>query len=214
MTELLKTYENNFRRNENEIHNNFSKITLSKKSEINKLIEESEKLMNEQSKIIKQMDIEISSLNGDIYDEYNVKISSFKKSLELNKKKLNKISEKVDDKNSSFMSERNLIEDGLIEKEKYLFNKTEKLQNIQRVLSNTENMGNNIMVNMDGQTKGMKNINKKLKYINKDIEVSKNVLTKMKKRSRNNKKIILILASILFIAIIVIITYKILKNKN
>ena len=214
MTELLKTYENNFRRNENKIQNNFNKISLSKKSEIHLFLEENEKLMNEQSKIVKQMDIEISSLNGDLYEEYSVKVSSFKKSLELNKKKLNKLLEKVENKNSSFMSERNLLEDGVIKKEKYIFSNTEKLQNIQRVLSNTENMGNNIMVNMDGQTKGMKNINKKLKYINKDIDASKNVLVKMKSRSRSNKKKILLLASILFIVIIIVITYRILKIKK
>ena len=102
MSELLNTYEKSFRKNNDIIMSNFNKINLEPnkdnnndpKSKINKsyLLEEIDKLIEEQKKILKQMEIEVSSLlNRDDYEEFSVKLSSFKKSLELNKKNLNKL---------------------------------------------------------------------------------------------------------------------------
>ena len=62
------------------------------KIKINKsfLLDENDKLIEEQKKILKQMEIEILSLsNRNYYDEYEEKISSFKKTIDLNMKKLN-----------------------------------------------------------------------------------------------------------------------------
>ena len=217
MTDLLKTYENTFRKYEDNIFNNFNKISITIKSnpslqsEINNLLEQNEKLIKEQSKVLKQMDIELSSLKGDVYEQFNVKLSSFKKTLDMNKKKLNKLTDKVDDKNDSFMTENNLLDGGTSKKEESLFKHKQKLQEVQKVLNNTENIGNNIMVNMDDQTKGMKNVSGKLKNIGKDIDESSNVIGNMKLRKSNNKKIILMLVIILLIIIIGFIVYKILK---
>ena len=218
MTDLLKTYENTFRKYEDKIFDNFNQISLTIKSnpslqsEISNLIEKNEKLINEQAKVVKQMDIELSSLKGDMYEQFSVKVSSFKKTLDMNKKKLNKLSDKVDDKNASFLTENNLLGENTSKKEKFLFKNKQKLQEVQRVLISTEDMGNNIMVDMDGQTKGMKNVSGKLKNMNRDIDESNNVIGSMKFRKSSNKKIILTFVIILLMVFIGIITYRILKK--
>ena len=226
MSELLNTYEKSFRKNNDIIMSNFNKINLEPnkdnnndpKSKINKsyLLEEIDKLIEEQKKILKQMEIEVSSLlNRDDYEEFSVKLSSFKKSLELNKKNLNKLYLKEESKNSSFMSESNLLSEHsntLINQEKYMFQRSEKLQQVRRSLSSTEDMGTNIMVNMDQQTKNMKNVTGKLKKMGGNLQESSNILSKMKRRAKKNKIILIILGILLGVILTGILTIKIYKR--
>ena len=146
MTDLLNQYEKSFRKNTIKIMDNFNKfnldpnqeISIGKKIKINKtsLLDENDKLIEEQKKILKQMEIEILSLsNRDHIDEYKAKISSFKKTIDLNKKKLNDLYSKEDSKNNSFISENYLLSEKnsiLINQEKYRFQTNEKLQHIRR----------------------------------------------------------------------------------
>ena len=222
MTELLNEYEKSFRKNNDVIMNNFNKISLEQnqdslidqKNKINKtyLLEESDKLIEEQKRILKQMEIEISSLmNKDYYDEFSVKLSSFKKNLDLNKKQLNDLYAKEELKNASFMSESNLLTEKnsiLLTQEKYRFQQNEKLQQVRRSLSNTEEMGTNIIVNMDDQTKGMKNVTTKLKKMGKNLTDSNKILNKMKSRTKKNKRIICILATLFALVLIGILGTK------
>ena len=226
MTELLITYEKSFRKNNDMIMSNFNKIVLEPtpgnnndiKSKINKtyLLDENEKLIENQKKILKQMELELSSLmNEDYYEEFNVKLSSFKKSLDINKKKLNELYSKEETKNNSFMSESNLLSEKnsiLINREKYMFQRSEKLQQVRRTLSSTEDMGNTIMVNMDNQTKGMKKVSGKLKNMRQNLDDSNKILNKMKKRAKKNKTIIIIFVILLVLIFIGVLSLK-LYNK-
>ena len=216
MTELFEAYEKSFRKNNDRIMSNFDTITLQPIQEspndstikINKssLLEENDKLIEQQKKLIKQMEIELPSLiNNEYYEELSVKLSSFKLCLDINKKKLNDLYSKEELKNNSFMSENNLLSEKntiLFNQEKYKYQQNEKLQQVRRALSNTEEMGSNIMVNMDSQSKSMKNITGKLKKMGNNLKFSNKILNKMKSRSKKNKKIIIIL-TILFVLILI-----------
>ena len=162
------------------------------------------------------MEIEVSSLlNREEYEEYSVKLSSFKKSLDLNKKNLNKLYSKEESKNNSFMSESNLLSEHnniLIDKEKYLYQRNEKLQQVRRSLSSTEDMGTNIIVNMDNQTESMKNMTGKLKNMRNDLHESGNVLNKMKRRVRKNKSILVIFGILLGLILAGVLTTKLYKK--
>ena len=222
MTELLNEYEKSFRKNNDAILNNFNKISLEssqdslidQKNKVNKafLLEESDKLIEEQKKILKQMEIEISSLmNKDYYKEFSVKLSSFKKNLDLNKKQLNELYSKEELKNSSFMSESNLLTEKnsiLLNQEKYRFQQNEKLQQVRRSLSSTEEMGSNIIVNMDNQIESMKNVTGKLKKMGKNLNESNKILNKMKSRNKKNKKLIYIFIMLFALVLIGILTIK------
>ena len=215
MTELLITYEKSFQKNNDIITSNFNKIdsylssnkdSEREKTKINNstILDEIDKLIEEQQKILKQMEIEICSLiNRDDYEEFSSKLSSFKKNLAMNKKKYNELYLKEDSKNNS--SDNILLTENsnnLMSKENYLLQRNEKLQQVQRSLSSTESIGTNIIVNMDNQTKNMKNITGKIKHMGQDLQDSNNILTKMKKRTKKNKYIIIffIIAFILILA--------------
>ena len=226
MTDLLNTYEKSFRKNNDIIMTNINKISLElgnditsdSKSKVNKtfLFEESDKLIEEQKKLLRQMELELSSLiNQDYYEELSVKISSFKKSLDINKKKLKELYAKEELKNSSFMSESNLLTEKnsiLLNQEKYMFQQNEKLQQVRRTLSSTEEMGTNIIVNMDNQTKSMKNVTGKLKKMGKNITDSNKVLNKMKARTKKNKRIIILFVFIFIFILIGILSLKLYKK--
>ena len=225
MTDLLNTYEKSFRKNNDIITSNFSKIDLylsskddseRQKTKINKssLLEDIDKLLDEQQKILKQMEIEICSLiNRDDYEEFSSKLSLFKKNLVSNKKKYNELYLKEDSKNNSceniLLDENN---NNLMNKERYIFQTNEKLQQVQRTLSNTENMGTDIIVNMNSQTKNMKNITGKIKHMGRDLKDSSNILKRMKKRTKKNKYIIIFFIIILILILLIIIGIKVYKK--
>lgn len=226
MTELLINYEKSFRKNEDKINQIFHEInlSLSKKKEDSEIsnfyqMEELDKLFTEQTTILKQMEIELSTLiSQEEYDEYNVKVSSFKKNLDINKKKLNKLKENENlrgDKNISFMSTDFIMKNnGSLNNEKLLYSEHQKLQEVRRVLSSTEDMGQNIMVNMDEQSNSMKKIGGKIKGMNNDLDDSNKVLRKMKQRTKRNKKIIAVLAVILVVVLVTLICVRLTKRKK
>ena len=215
MTELLITYEKSFQKNNDIITSNFNKIdsylSSNKDSErektkinISTILDEIDKLIEEQQKILKQMEIEICSLiNRDDYEEFSTKLSTFKKNLAMNKKKYNELYLKEDSRNNS--SDNILLTENsnnLMSKENYFLQRNEKLQQVQRSLSSTESIGTNIIFSMDNQTKNMKNITGKIKHMGQDLQESNNILTKMKRRTKKNKYMIIffIIAFILILA--------------
>ena len=226
MTDLLNTYENSFRKNKDIIKTNFDKIDLSlsstegetesQRTKINKsyLLDEIDKLIEQQQKILKQIEIEICSLiNRDDYEEYSSKLSSFKKDLALDKKKFNEIYLKEESKSNSYdnilINENN---DNIFNKERYMLETNEKLQQVKRSLSSTESIGTNIIVNMDNHTKNMKNISGKLNKMKTDLTDSSNILQKMKNIEKRNKYIIIIFAIFLLLILFCFIGIKIYKK--
>ena len=230
MTELLSTYEKDYRKNNDKINNNFDKILLEpnqitgaeshQKISKTNLLEETDKLIESQKKLLKQMEIEISYLtNNSNYGELNSKLNSYKKTLDLNKKKLNELYAKEDSKNnSSFLSESNLLSENnriLMNKERYMYNRSEKLMEARRTLSATEEMGSHIIMDMDNQTQNMKNVAGKLKKMGKNLVESNKILNTMKSRSKKNKRIIILLSVLFFLVIISILSLKLYrKNKT
>ena len=162
------------------------------------------------------MEIVLPSLiNNEYYEELNVKLTSFKLSIEINKNKVNDLYSKEEIKNSSFMSENNLLSEKntiLFNQERYKFQQNEKLQQVRRALSNTEEMGSNIMVNMDNQSKSMQNITGKLTKMGNNLQDSNTILNKMKSRSKKNKKIIIILTILFALILIGILSVKLYKK--
>ena len=222
MTDLLNTYEKSFKKNNDIIESNFNKIDSyfspnindsdRQKAKINKsyLLDEIDRLIEAQQKILKQMEIEICSLiNRNDYDEFSSKLSTFKKTVALNKKKYNELYLKDESKNNS--SENILLSEtdsNFIR----MFRRNEKLQQVKRSLSSTESIGTDIIVNMDNQTQNMKNITGKIKVMGKDLNDSNNILNKMKKRTKKNKYIIIFFVVAFILILLSIIGIK-LYNK-
>ena len=217
MSEILLTYEKSFRKNEERINSNFQKLTLSLgiESDVdkNKLLQEIELLIAEQEKILKQMEFETSSLiNQEDYDAFNNKMTSYKQNLKINKKSLQDMEDKINNKELITGNNEQNLSKGLLKNEQNNYLGNLKLQEAKRVLANTEDMGNKIVVNMDEQSNTMKNLNTKVKGMNVELDESNTILNKMKSRMKKNKKIIIYLSLIFFITLILIFIYKFFKK--
>ena len=220
MSDLLQFYEKDFRKSQDLINKNVDKIYdyLSSKTKkeynINEIMDQLENLIDSQQKTIKKIEIEVSStVKREDIEGYNSKISSYKRSLELNKTKYRELEEKINLKEASMIvTDKNQLNGTLLKNEQLAYAGNQKLQEAKRVLAETEDVGNKIMVNMDEQTNVMKNTNNKLKGMNSELDESNSILNRMKSRIKKNKNLIKYLSIFFAIILSIVIIYKILKN--
>ena len=220
MSDLLQYYEKDFRKNQDMINKSIEKIysylsSPSKKDlNINEIMEQMESLIDSQQKTIKKIEVEISSsVKSEDIEGFNSKISSYKQALESNKAKYRELEEKINLKEASLiLSDSNQLNGTLLKNEQLAFEGNKKLQQAKRVLAETEDVGNKIMINMEEQTNVMKNTNNKLKGMNSELDESNNILNRMKSRLKKNKNIIKYLSILFAIILSIVIIYKILKN--
>ena len=217
MTANLTTYEKSFRKNEEKINYSFKQITLSLgiESDIDKqkLLEEILLLINEQEKILKLMENETSLLiNQEDYEAFNSKIISYKQNLKINKNTYQEMEDIVNIKEVITGNNEQNLSKGLLKNEQTNYLGNLKLNEAKRILANTEEMGNKIIVNMDEQSNTMKHLNTKVKTMNGELDESNTILNKMKSRMKKNKKILIYLSIIMFITLVIILAYKYLKK--
>lgn len=215
MSEILETYETNYRKNEEKINNNFKQLTLSFGIETNidknKLLGEIEYLISEQEKLLKLME-SISLVNQEDHEEFNNKMMSYRQNLKINKNTFNEMEDKINTKDTLLGNNEQNLSKGLLKNEQTNYLGNLKLKEAKRILANTEEMGNKIVVNMDDQSNTMKNLNSKVKNMNGELDESNTILNQMRSRVKRNKKIIIYLSIILFITLAVILAYKYFKK--
>ena len=215
MSEILETYEKSYKKNEEKINNIFKQLTLSLGIETdinkNKLLEDIELLISEQDKILKLME-SFTLVNQGNYEEFKNKIISYRQNLKINKNTFQEMEDKINKKDNLLGNNEQNLSKGLLKTEQTNYLGNLKLQEARRILANTEDMGNKIMVNMDEQINTMKNINSKVNNMNGELDESNSILNKMKSRMKKNKKIIIYLSIILFVTLIIILTYKYFKK--
>ena len=175
MSEILTTYETNYRKNEEKINDNFKQLTLSFGIETNidkiKILQNIELLISEQEKIIKLLECETSSLvNQENYEAFSNKMLSYKQNLKINKNTYQEMEDKINSKDSLLGNNEQNLSNGLLKNEQSNYLGNLKLQEAKRILANTEDMGNKIIVNMDEQSNTMKNLNSKVKNMNGELD--------------------------------------------
>ena len=219
MSDLLSLYEINLRKNQDGINKSVEKIynylsgNEAKGDNINEIMEKLDNLIQSQNKMIKQIEVDVfSSAKKEDLEGYNSKISFYKQSLEMNKKKYRELEEKLNLKEASLIvTDKNQLKGNLLQNEQLAYAGNQKIQQAKRALAETEDMGNQIMVDMEKQTNVMKNTNNKLKGMNSELDESNNILNQMKSRLKKNKNIIKYLAIILFVILAIVCIYKFLK---
>ena len=217
MSELFSVYKNNFEKNLEKIKDSMAKVEEANNSQDktpeNSFITETYNLINEGEKIVKQMQIEISSLNGsDEYNEYSDKIRDFQFTMYQLKRKLKKLEDTFKDKISNSLFENNVsnLKNGLIANEVLAYQGKQKIEEAKRTLYNIEDNGKQALNSLEKQTNSMKAVNVKIAGMNDDLENSNNLLNKMKIRYQRNKRQIFIFGIILILIIALIIVWKIL----
>ena len=219
MSELFPVYKKNFEKNLDKIKDSMVKVeelnSSNEKTSDNSSITETYNLINEGEKIIKQMQIEISSLkdsNG--YNEYIEKIKEFQFTIYQLKKNLKKLEENYKDKANSLLFENNnsALGKGLIANEVLAYQGKQKIEEAKRALYNIEDNGKQALNSLEKQTSTMKAVNVKISGMNDNLENSNNLLNKMKLRYQRNKNHIILFGIILILIICLIIMWKIFFN--
>ena len=219
MSDLLSLYEINLRKNQDDINKSVEKIynylsgNETKGDNANQIMEKLDNLIQSQNKMVKQIEFDVfSSAKKEDLEGFNSKISFYKQSLEMNKKKYRELEEKLNLKEASLIvTDKNQLKGNLIQNEQLAYAGTQKIQQAKRALAEAEDMGNQIMVDMEKQTNVMKNTNYKLKGMNSELDESNNILNQMKSRLKKNKNIIKYLAIILFVILAIVCIFKFLK---
>ena len=212
MVDLSEIYKKNFEKNLSKIKDII--VKLEEKTPDNSLIQESYNLINENEKIIRQMELESSSLNDtNKYNEYSKKIKEYQNKLYEYKKIIRKEEENIKDKinNSLFENNKNMnLKNGLIENEVLAHSSKQKIEEVQRELYNIEDGGKQALNSLEKQTDSMKAVNVKISSMNDNLERSNNLLNQMKDRIQRNKRHIIIFGIVIFLILSLIIAFKIL----
>ena len=175
--------------------------------------------IQEINRIVKQMQLEINNLKTtknkiskeieqnlkkykSIVNEYNSKLVEIQDNYN-KKNKYNDINIEMKNKNILIDEDINTQQQGLIEEE---YAQQEKLNYIGREVLDIETMGNNIADNLYGQGEQMKGIRDNVFAMNRDVDVSNNLIVKIMNQARRNKILMYgcgVLAILIFIMVMI-----------
>ena len=201
-------YENEIRKNMNEIDTLNSKAEISEEKDLHLIVDQMGETISTTEKNVKDYNIyNVMNNNND-----QTKTKEIQKKLTDSKKRWKKLKEKLKllKKNNN-----NSINVDDVEEEtsqSIRFNTFNKLQQATRSTIEMENMSGNILGDLNNQSSQMKNVSSKIGLINEDIDTSNNILTKMFSRQNRDKKIIIIFGLILLFAFLGTLTYKIVNK--
>jgi hypothetical protein len=200
-------YENEIRKNMEEINTLNSKAELSEGKELHTIINQMGDAISTAEKNIKDLNIHnVMNNNND-----QTKTKEIQRKLTDSKKRWKKLKEKLKllKKNNKDAIEV-IDEDDSSQSIKY--NSFNKLQQATRSTIEMENMSGNILGDLNNQSNQMKSVSSKIGLINEDIDTSNSILGKMFSRQNRDKRIIIIFGLILIMAFLGTLTYKIVNK--
>ena len=211
MAEIFNLYKNNLDKNIININSNFTEINNNLNNTCdNSLINDTFKIINEGEKIIKQMQIQLTSLyDSNLYNEYSKQVKEYQNSFHNFKIKLRKIEESLKDKENNCLLANN-NNNNIINNELLSYSGKQKLEEARRNLYSIEDNGKEALYSLEQQTDSMKAVNVKIKGMNDDLESSNNLLNVMKDRIQRNKRQIIIFGIGIIFLLILIIIFKLL----
>ncbi len=196
-------YENEIRKNMNEIETLTSKAEISDDKELLTIVDRMGEAISNTEKQVKDYNIYNVMNNND-----QTKTNTLQRKLTDSKKRWKKLKEKI-----KILKKNNTMTPLSAEEEdtsaSIRFNSFNKLQQATRSTIEMENMSGNILGDLNNQSSQMKNVSSKIGLINEDIDSSNNILNKMFSRQSRDKKIIIIFGLILLLAFIGTLAYKI-----
>ena len=204
-------YENEIRKNMEEINTLNSKAELSEGKELHTIVNQMGDAISKKEKNIKDLNIHnVMNNNND-----QTKTKEIQRKLTDSKKRWKKLKEKlkVIKKNSNKNSDNTYNEEGDDDTAHSIkYNTFNKLQLATRSTIEMENMSGNILGDLSNQSNQMKNVSSKIGLINNDIDTSNTILGKMFRRQGRDKRIIIIFGIILLLIFLGTLTYKIVNK--
>lgn len=168
--------------------------------------------ITEAKRIIKQIDVEISSNTTTISQSEKIKYRNYANEIDKLNKKYLKVQERyIKRKNNDILSfdgievsaNKKAQKMNLLENEQ-----NDSIEEIKRKTYDIENTGKNIMTNLNTQNDQMSSVRDNIKGLNGEIDESNGIISRMLRRENRNKLIIIIFSVILVIIFILIVMYK------
>ena len=168
--------------------------------------------ITEAKRIIKQIDVEISSNTTTISQSEKIKYRNYANEIDKLNKKYLKVQERyIKRKNNDILSfdgievsaNKKAQKMNLLENEQ-----NDSIEEIKRKTYDIENTGKNIMTNLNTQNDQMRSVRDNIKGLNGEIDESNGIISRMLRREDRNKLIIIIFSVILVIIFILIVMYK------
>lgn len=168
--------------------------------------------ITEAKRIIKQIDVEISSNTTTISQSEKIKYRNYANEIDKLNKKYLKVQERyIKRKNNDILSfdgievsaNKKAQKMNLLENEQ-----NDSIEEIKRKTYEIENTGKNIMTNLNTQNDQMRSVRDNIKGLNGEIDESNGIISRMLRRENRNKLIIIIFSVILVIIFILIVMYK------
>ncbi len=176
--------------------------------------------MKEAQRIIRQMELEINSKNGEVPKELKSRYDNYKNEIDEYNSEYSKIQEiYIYNKNLNSMafditdidSSKKIQKMSLIDNEGGLYGAHNALDEMEREAYRIEDMGNNMKYQFELQGDQMKNIRENIFDINKHITNSNKLISTMLKRENRNKCILIVLCVVGCFILFIILYYKFFK---
>ena len=173
--------------------------------------------ITEAKRIIKQIDVEISSNTTTISQSEKIKYRNYANEIDKLNKKYLKVQERyIKRKNNDILSfdgievsaNKKAQKMNLLENEQ-----NDSIEEIKRKTYEIENTGKNIMTNLNTQNDQIRSVRDNIKGLNGEIDESNGIISRMLRRENRNKLIIIIFSVILVIIFILIVMYKFKSTK-
>ena len=203
--DMSQYYEKNLSKYFSQLDTQFSKIFIYKKSQINDIIESLEEIFSLARKAAKDYIIFLSLNASKQYSQ--IKIKSIEASLKIYENKIKEIKNKNKNKEKEIIPNyKETISDIKI------YDSFDKMNSAIRMTVDIDNMSKNILTNLEEQTTGMKNTSNKILVMNENLDESKNNLNEMHLKKSNDKKVIMLVGSVLSFILTLVFLFKLYRK--
>ena len=208
-SDLTQIYEINLQKNYDLLNTQISKSQLYEEQYLDSIIDSMDNLLIQTSKTTKNYIIGLT-LEGGKTQINSPKIKKAEDTLKEYEKKVKEIKDRhIKNRNTKKeIIPRYNKEEMSQSIESIEYNSFNKMNNAIRAATEIENMSGNILVDLNGQTNVMKNSVKKVGELNEELDVSKNYLNKMINKTNSDKKIIVVVGTVLFFITVSVLFYK------
>ena len=204
---MNQIYEKNLNNYYSQLDTQLSKILIYKKMKIHEIIVSLENIFSITKTTTKEYIIYLTLNESKKY--FEPKIKCVEKKLQDYESKIKEIKKKYKDQEIIPVYKKEEIKNN---NEINAVNSFEKMNNAIRMTTDIESMSGRILINLEEQTKGMKNISSKISNTNDNIDESKNNLNEMLSKQYDDKKMIILVGGFLTFILLAFFLFKIYKK--
>ncbi|XP_050390485.1 vesicle transport through interaction with t-SNAREs homolog 1A isoform X1 [Patella vulgata] len=207
MASLLESYEQQYSGVTADITYNIGRISNSHGAEKQTYIRQADKLFDEASELLEQMDLEINDHDPQSRKKYQTRIKSYKTEMGKLQKDLKRAKLGIDANRDELLGEDTHDSEDqrtrLLDNSERLERSSKRLDHGYKVVLETEQIGTDMLENLNSQRQQITRSRNRLEEMNSNLGKSSRVLSGMMKRIIQNR--LLLLGIFIFIVLIIIV---------